>query len=374
MKILHTVHRYAPYIGGSEEVVQQLSERLVSYGHDVTVATTPSSERTSCVINGVNIVEFDCQGDIVQGIKGEVQAYQSFLLKNDFDIMMNYGAQVWCTDLVFELLPRLKMRKILVPIGFYRLHDRRYEMYFQKLPAVLSHYDHVIYLSPNGPDKKFTDAFGLTNGIVIPNAVDIELFSRVSRGSFRQRYGCQDEFIIINVSNHSVVKNHSLFWKCARLLKKKGFEVFHIGTPLKRGIKKWLRECYSTCVMNSVRTGVPLLENLSRREVIEAFVDADVVLFTSSFEASPLVMFEAFASKSLFVTTDCGNVRDYEDVVCLINNEQEGVEIISEYRAHPENFASRIEKGYHYVHERLNWDSISREYENLYRSFFNPTT
>jgi len=234
------------------------------------------------------------------------------------------------------------------------------------MPSILKQYDKVIYLSPKGIDKQFGDTYGLTNGVIIPNAADIHVFEQTLAGRFRLKYGQGENCIVINVSNHSEVKNHFLFWKCAQLLKNNGCGVFLIANPLKSGVKKWLRECYASCVVNSARLRVPLLENLPRSEVIEAFVDADVFLFTSSFEASPLVMFEAFASKTLFVTTDCGNVRDFEDALCLISNEREAAEIISEYRAHPENFASRIEKGYHYIKERLNWDVISREYEKLY--------
>jgi len=40
MKVLHVNPRYYPYIGGSELYCQELSERLVQDGHQVTVFTT----------------------------------------------------------------------------------------------------------------------------------------------------------------------------------------------------------------------------------------------------------------------------------------------------------------------------------------------
>lgn len=40
MNILHVIQRYYPYIGGSEQYMQELSERLVRDGHRVTVYTT----------------------------------------------------------------------------------------------------------------------------------------------------------------------------------------------------------------------------------------------------------------------------------------------------------------------------------------------
>src|SRR5258708_22732242 len=40
MKILHVSQRYWPSVGGSEQYIQEVSERLVEHGHDVTVFTT----------------------------------------------------------------------------------------------------------------------------------------------------------------------------------------------------------------------------------------------------------------------------------------------------------------------------------------------
>ena len=95
-------------------------------------------------------------------------------------------------------------------------------------------------------------------------------------------------------------------------------------------------------------------------------MDADVFLFGSQVECSPLVMFESFASKTLFVTTNCGNVKDYDDIVCLVNNENEAIGVVREYAAHPERFRDRIEKGHALFLQSLNWKAIAKEYESLY--------
>lgn len=44
MKILHVIQRYWPYAGGSERHFQEISERLVRAGHEVTVFTTDAFE------------------------------------------------------------------------------------------------------------------------------------------------------------------------------------------------------------------------------------------------------------------------------------------------------------------------------------------
>jgi hypothetical protein len=73
MKILHTVEFYHPSIGGTQEVVKQISERLVKSGHDVTIATTRLPERNARDLNGVRIEEFDVSGNAVRGLSGETK-------------------------------------------------------------------------------------------------------------------------------------------------------------------------------------------------------------------------------------------------------------------------------------------------------------
>ena len=79
MKILHTVEFYYPSVGGAQEVVRQISERLVKLGHDVTVATTKLPERKIATHNGVKIVGFDISGRAATGYGGkDIEKYKKF--------------------------------------------------------------------------------------------------------------------------------------------------------------------------------------------------------------------------------------------------------------------------------------------------------
>ena len=137
MKILHTVEFYTPSIGGAQEVVRQISERLVRQGHEVTVATTALSERNSEEFNSVKIAEFDISGNAVHGFHGEIERYQQFLLNGDFDIMMNYAAQQWSMDLVFPILDRIPYHKVMIPCGFSGLFDPAFDDYFAEMSAIM---------------------------------------------------------------------------------------------------------------------------------------------------------------------------------------------------------------------------------------------
>ena len=71
-RLLHIVQRYAPYEGGSENYVRELSERFAADGHAVTVLTTdawdleyfwnPAARRVDAppeeTVNGVRVLRF----------------------------------------------------------------------------------------------------------------------------------------------------------------------------------------------------------------------------------------------------------------------------------------------------------------------------
>jgi glycogen synthase len=59
LNILHTTEFYPPSLGGSQEVVRQLSDRLAARGHHVTVATSTMPKRPWTELNGVTIKEFN---------------------------------------------------------------------------------------------------------------------------------------------------------------------------------------------------------------------------------------------------------------------------------------------------------------------------
>jgi len=367
MKILHSVQRYDPDVGGSEEVVKQLSEHLVAFGHEVVVVTSASARRTSREINGVKIEEFRCSGNAVEGIHGEAELYRDFLRHANADVLMNYAAQIWSTDLVYDLLPSLGMKKVLVPCGYSRLTDPLFASYYRAMPEVLRNYDSVVYLSDHYQDAHFGREHRLENGIMIPNAASNTEFALLRKGAFRARHALGDAPLVLNVSNHSTLKNHSFFWRCLAMLGHRDLRPVLIGNAYSDGLRKWLTQCYLPCQISARRSGALMLENAPRPEVVDAYADADLFLFGSKVECSPLVMFEAFASKTLFITTDCGNVRDYDDIACVVKDEAEAATLLEDVLLHPEKYRERVEKGHALFLNSLNWEMISRRYEALYR-------
>lgn len=210
MKILHTVEFYNPSVGGMQEVVRQLSERLVRLGHEVTVATTKLPDRRSAMINGVRIAEFAVSGNMAGGIKGDADSYRQFLLNSDFDIVTNFAAQQWATDLILPLLGKIKAKKVFVPTGFSGLYSPRFAGYFEQMPNWLDAYDANVFLSEDYRDINFARKHAIRNLYLIPNGAAYDEFGPQSDLNVRGRLGIPDNhFLILHVGSHTGAKGHT---------------------------------------------------------------------------------------------------------------------------------------------------------------------
>ncbi|MBT4651918.1 MAG: glycosyltransferase family 4 protein [Candidatus Pacebacteria bacterium] len=318
MKILHTVEFYNPSVGGAQEVVKQLSEHLVNFGHSVTVATSKLSSRNFKLLNGVKIKEFNISGNQVRGFTGEVEKYKRYLQESKFDVVMNYAAQQWATDLFFQVIDNVVSKKVFVPCGFSALYNNSYAEYFSKLPKILKKYDATIYLSNNYRDINFARKYKVNNRIVIPNGADEREFCTLSteNNTFRKNNKIsQDNFLIVTIGNHTGTKGHNEAIKVLRNINIDNITLVIIGK------KNTTSKCYKKCkrsellqnkIISKFSNNKKQLKilHLERDETINALKSSDMFLFLSNIECSPLVLFEAAASGKPFVSSDCGNAGE----------------------------------------------------------------
>jgi glycosyltransferase involved in cell wall biosynthesis len=417
MNILHTVEYYHPSVGGAQEVVRQISEGLVARGHRVTVATTRLDGRASLEVNGVAIREFDVAGNAVRGLKGECERYQRFLLDCDCDLMMNYAAQEWTMDLAIPLLGRLPYRKVMIPCGFSALYDPAYAAYFAEMPQVMRRYDHLVFNAGEYRDIDMARQKGIDRFSIIPNGASRAEFGHADR-SFRQRHRIpEDSLLLLTVGSHTGMKGHRLCLEAFRRLDHANAVLvmigntlggFRLGRPfarsllgavgrgearasarLLRGLAGGIlglgcsRECHRRArAINGNRSARPrvLLLNPPREEVVAAYHAADLFLLGSNLEYSPLVLFEAMASRTPFVTLACGNAAETAKwsgggVVAPTRRLERGYvdgdpesfgTQIDELLANPERRSQLAAAGHNAWLRRFTWEKLVEEYEELY--------
>jgi len=417
MKILHTVEFYTPSIGGAQEVVRQISERLVRQGHEVTVATTALSERNSEEFNSVKIAEFDISGNAVHGFHGEIERYQQFLLNGDFDIMMNYAAQQWSMDLVFPILDRIPYHKVMIPCGFSGLFDPAFDDYFAEMSAIMQAYDHLIFHADDYRDTNFARKHNLSNFTIIPNGASEVEFGQ-NDSEFRYHYNIPEDVpLLLTIGSHTAAKGHRLCMDAFTQLDVERAVLVVIGNipdgqshrkalaefmlddlsrlritqALKRLLRALLGGMAPGCLpddrirsrwISLMKLGKKrvLLLDPPRKDVVAALRAADLFLFGSNIEYSPLVLYEAIASATPFVSLACGNAAEIASwsaggVIAPTIQKEHGyvdgdpgsfAKTINQLLADDERRNSLAKSGHRSWRENFTWENIAKQYEALY--------
>lgn len=310
LKILHTVQTYPPAEGGMAEVVRQISERLAAKGHSVTVATECHSDRTSDKMNGVHVKSFAVTGSAVNGYVGDIEGYEKFLLESQFDVVVNFAAQQWATDIALLLLPRIAGRKVFVPTGFSGLYSRRFRDYFNQMPEYMRQYDMNVFLSDTYRDISFARRYAITRTMLIPNGAAADEFLSLLP-DLRPRLGIHaGHFLILHVGSHTGLKGHDEAMDIFKLADIRDATLLIVGNKPSGG-------CGTVCSdkADALNDSTQFYDEgkriivtvLSREDTVAAYQAANLFLFPSNIECSPIVLFECMASKTPFLVTDVGN-------------------------------------------------------------------
>jgi len=341
--------------------MRQVGERLARRGHSVTVATSFLKERELRELNGVQIKEFKVAGNLVNGIMGEVKAYQDYVIKGDFDVLLIKAAQQWALDALIPVLGRISKPKILIPCGFSALYDPAYSDYFRKMPEILRQFDQLIFYATDYRDTNFARHHGLTKLAIVPNGASEAEFCEAPDPGFRQRHGIpEDAFVLLTVGSLTGLKGHREVAEAFALASFKDRPAVLIlnggrikgGTWCQRLARlprqflrlrqangsrhaiKWLfklilnRAVPGRLVSLFAHSAEPALDtlfaqlngdspmkramlvNLPRSELIQAYLNSDLFVFASNVEYSPLVLYEAAAAGLPFLTVPVGNAEE----------------------------------------------------------------
>jgi glycosyltransferase involved in cell wall biosynthesis len=302
LRILATVERYAPAIGGAERVVQRVAEGLAARGHELHVLTGGAREEVEH--NGVHVHRVAVSGNEARGIEGERAAVLDTIARVAPDLVFNYAAQTWATDCCFALLQRERRpRMVLAPCGFSGLGKRRYRHYFEAMPTRLRRYDALILHSAVYQDWRFASEAGAERIVIVPNGADPPAPRLRAAGQG------QGEQLAVTVGSHVLSKGHAQFAHAIRALSRERELVGAIVAPQRHGLDA-ARGCQLSCSVRARRGAVRLIDGSAEGAVTSSLAAADLFLFTSRVECAPLVILEAMAAGTPWVSFDVGNVSE----------------------------------------------------------------
>ncbi|MCU0435798.1 MAG: glycosyltransferase family 4 protein [Bacteroidia bacterium] len=313
LNIAHCVESYAPAKGGMPEVVRQLSERMAAAGHKVTVFTSAHAQRTSNVLNGVHINCFHLSGNEVNGIKGNTGEYLEELRRGNFDVVVFFAAQQWAFDSVADELDSIPGKKVFVPTGFSHFHNSEYRQYFEKMKTRIGKFDANVFLSDNYADINFARQHNARGIQLIPNGAAEEEFEAPQTFHIRQKLGiAPDALLLLHVGSYTGIKGQreaiEIFIR-ARLKN----AVLLLAGDKNRYLKQQLARHPRFLKLNLLRLLKRkriIIAELTREETVQAFREADLFLFPSNVECSPIVLFESMAAGVPFLASAAGNTEE----------------------------------------------------------------
>jgi glycosyltransferase involved in cell wall biosynthesis len=305
------VERYAPAIGGAERVVQRVAEGLAARGHEVHVLT--GGAREDVQRGGVHVHRLPVSGNEARGIQGEGSSVLKLIASVNPDLVFNYAAQTWATDCCRELLEREERpRMVLAPCGFSGLGKRRYQRYFASMPERLRRYDALILHSTVYQDWEFAAASGAEPMFVVPNGADAPVMDAAPHTELPAGP------VAVTVGSHVVSKGHAAFARAIRTLARERPLTGTIVASPRRGSDA-LRGCQLTCQARARIQPLHIVDGTAPGAVTSSIAAADLFLFTSRVECAPLVILEAMAAGTPWVSYDVGNVSELAGGVVAAN-------------------------------------------------------
>jgi|WetSurMetagenome_2_1015567.scaffolds.fasta_scaffold100182_2 L-malate glycosyltransferase len=406
MRILLCCESYFPAGGGVARVNQEIAERLAKRGHDVIVATKTVPQRTNPELNGVKIVQFASSGNRVRGMSGETERYKQFVISGGFDAIFIYAAQQWAFDALWEILPDIKARKVHVPCGYSSLYDPSFAEYYRQMPHILREFDHLIYNASDYRDIAFAKQCGLRKFSIIANGASETEFESCPVPDFRRKWGIEDnEFIFLTVGSPPSLKGHrevaiayeqlrlpfpsilildgkydpladplkhSLSIQARRLLVKAAKKVLKRPVFPSRG--------FSAAIQSIARQADKrfIFSDMPRSHLISAMFSADLFVFASHVEYSPLVLFESVAAGLPFLSVPVGNSEEIVQwtqggEICPAEKNEAGYTMVSpsvlademtRLAKDRERLTQLGQQGKNNWEEHYTWKEIVRQYED----------
>ncbi len=387
MKILITIFTYPPNADGCSEAASVLARGLAQRGHDVTVATEfhPGRPPEPAAANP-RVVQFKLSGTSnwrvgVSGAPEERAAYQKFLRAFDGDLIIFENWDMWPTFLAEPLLKSLPPKKILVSHG-YTPHIWNFfpkfpwgAMFwlgglplFLRTPWLMRRFDHLVFLSTRKDFGRFFDHrlagwLGLKNYSIIPNGAFAREFNDDALPDFRQEFNLGPGPLLLCVANFSDRKNQLLAVRAFRRAQLADATLVLVGSEFNDYSEQVCR--LDESLQKEFPAGrVVLLEKMSRAQTCAAYRAADLFVLPAKAETQPIVLLEAMASHTPWLSTDTGCVAELPGGV-VVRSEDEMVEQLRALVASPSRREKLAAEGWAACQKTYDWEQVVAAYDRL---------
>ncbi|MBV7332478.1 glycosyltransferase family 4 protein [Chloroflexi bacterium TSY] len=407
MRILHVVHGYAPSIGGSQWLVQKLSEHLVAtYNDDVTVFTTTADDLTLFFNrkiaslpagiekqNGVTIRRFPVfnYGNRLRMIIAGI-AYRLRLPYNDWARTLYNGPIIWSmtraiaksrADVVFATaFPLMHMYYALagakragIPLIFLgALHTEdvwgfNRTMMYRAIQSADAYIAHTPY------ERNHLVERGISSDkihVIGSAGVDLAQFTMADGLSIRQRYGWGEKPLILSLGRFVARKRFELLIEA--------MQTVWVQRPdaqlVIAGGKTVYAEEIERLVTNlppAQQTNVTLLYNISEEEKPSVLAATTLLVSCSTQESFGITLIEAWACSRPVIGARAGAIatmirNEIDGLLFEPNDPKDLAEVIQQLISDPVMAKRLGATGKQKVMAHYTWPFVTEQIRSLYAS------
>ncbi len=385
MNIMFMVHTYYPNKDGVQMVTQYMAEGLARKGHKVTIISPLSDGMMREEMhNDVRIVRFKA-GRRLAFFHGEKKEFQSFLLKEDFnlDCLVTVCSNIAFAAWTYPLVDRLKCKKIMYQHGMYdgHLHLKQansvirvvkqlvltpyWEIYHRSHWKQIMKYDACIHLFENDSSHKYFKEHDFKNNEVILNSCDPEPFEPATDADATvvKDLGIGDTFFLY-VANFCARKDQMLALENFYQLDEKDTELIFVGSKDNEYLQGLIKRKNQLDKEYGIGKKVKFITELPRNKTVSLIRECYACLMTSNNEYLPITLIEAMACNKPFISTNVGVVAKLPGGV--IANEGEDVAYWMNYFINHPQFVEDMGKiAGIYVRENMYIEDKIDQLENL---------
>lgn len=367
MKFCAAVNHASPFhVGGSEKVIQQISESMKKdYGHN-SVVLTKYTNKESCYFNGVNLIR----------TASNAEDFLDQLISLNIDHLMVYSDCFSYWPAILKKSDQLPFSKSICLVGMNKmLGDKD----LQSLFLEKSNNFKIITHSDNYQDYLFCKSKNIKTH-VIPNGIDFSEFKN-NNFSFKRKYNVLTNKMILCVSNFFPGKGQEYLISILNKVYErfKDFTMVFICSTVSFYVANNLMNRFCSMLQKNAKFKYILLKDIPREDTIQSFLESDIFVFPSQQEVAPLVLLESMASRTPWISLNVGNTSSLSGGLVINASKKVNGQFVydeSIFKSFENNILDlliddnrRIDLGnigYKYCFDHFNWDNIKINYHKIF--------
>jgi glycosyltransferase involved in cell wall biosynthesis len=244
----------------------------------------------------------------------------------------------------------------------------RAQPYVLRLPKMMKAFDRLVFLSPRCDGGRFFDHWVARRFVpdrisIIPNGVHLSELEK-ARTDFRQRWGINTRYLLLNVAYYSALKNQLATLRDFIRANRPDATLVFIGSEFNDYSTK-MKSLHESSRAKFPRAQVVFLEKIPRQIINAAYRAADVFVLSSTQETQPLAILDAMACGVPFISTKVGCVSEFPGG-WVVSSGEKTTRAIHQLLDDPGLRRELGDQGKAACVARYDWNQVITAYETLF--------